>query len=51
MKLAKVIVMSGLGKYAQNWSLEIIIAISVFLVVFIMVSTFLFYSPEDSSEL
>ena len=42
--------MVKVGKRAQNWSLEIIIALSVFLVIFVMISVFLFYSPENSAR-
>lgn len=39
--------MSGVGKKSQNWSLEVIIALSIFLVIFVLVSVFLYYIPED----
>ena len=42
--------MIGVGRRAQSWSLEIIIALSVFLVIFVLISVFMFYSPEDSTR-
>ena len=42
--------MVGVSRKAQNWSLEVIIALSVFLVIFVLVSVFLFYIPEDPTR-
>ena len=37
------------GRAGQNWSLEVIIALSVFLVIFILATAFMYYLPRDSS--
>jgi hypothetical protein len=44
------VVCGSMSKKAQNWSLEVIIALSVFLVIFVLVSVFMFYVPTDRSS-
>lgn len=38
------------GSRGQNWSLEILIALGVFIVVFVIASLFMFYIPSDPAR-
>jgi hypothetical protein len=38
------------GRRAQNWSIEVIIALSIFIVIFVLASAFMFYLPSDRAS-
>jgi hypothetical protein len=38
------------GRRAQNWSIEVIIALSIFVVIFVLASAFMFYLPTERSQ-
>jgi hypothetical protein len=38
------------GRRAQNWSIEVIIALGIFIVIFVLASAFMYYLPSDRAS-